>query len=31
MQPGERGKYITAFILVGVVVLIYLWTIHAYG
>jgi hypothetical protein len=31
MQPGERGKYITAFILAGVVVLIYLWTIHAYG
>jgi len=31
MQSDEKGKYVTAAILVGVVVLIYLWTLYSYG
>jgi hypothetical protein len=26
MQPGEKGKYVTAGILVAIVVLLFLWT-----
>ncbi len=31
MQPNEKNKYLTAAILVALVVIIFLWTLRMYG
>lgn len=31
MQPNEKNKYLTAAILVALVVIIFLWTLRVYG
>lgn len=31
MQPNEKNKYLTAAVLVALVVIIFLWTLRMYG